>query len=233
VELFSAFLVRMSGFSASRLEPLRLDRACAALEALDRARVERAEAGRALDAALLDERFSGNSSFDDPVERKRLRTLLRRTRERAREGGALVDAELEEIGRVFPAAAPAAGALGPAARRAQEAEAAYAGAYAANLEAARGALYALFADPALREAVLLQSRSAYQGLASLPAEPGPRDARARKRERLAALYAQRFCAKNDSNSFCGPFALASFAGAEGDPVRLAAGPELLHRRSYF
>jgi len=280
VELFSAFLVRMSGFSAKRLESLRLDRACAALEALERARAERVEVGRALDVALSQERLNGNPAFDDPEERRRLRALLRRTRERAREGGELVLGELEEIGRIFPGCGVASAALASAVERERTADTAYLAAHAADLERAREALGRLFEDPALREAVLLQSREAYRRLGNLrsapPGEPGatvttggrspigtghvgqgaspgpgasaatheraqrdegdalpPRDARARQRERVAALYAQRFCAKNDTNSLCGPHAGAFFEDAERGPLALRAEAALANRRSYF
>ena len=232
MELFSAFLLRLSGFSTGRLDPLRLNRACAALEVLDRARAERSAAGQALDAALSNERLSGNPAFDDPEERRRLRALLRRTRERARGDGELVTAELEEIGRVFPGCAARSEALSAAARREREAEEAYAAAHAADLEQAREALSTLFSDPALCEAVLLQSGEAFRRLSGLQRAPGPRDARARQRERVAALYAQRFCAKNDTNSLCGPHAVVFLADVERDPVQLRAGG-LTHRRSYF
>lgn len=232
MELFSAFLVRMSGFSARRLEPLRLDRACGALEAVERSRVERAEAGRALDAALSQERLSGNPAFDDPEERRRLRALLRRTRERAREGGELVPGELEEIGRIFPGCATASAALASAVRREEEADGAYLAAHAADLERAREALARMFDDPALQEAVLLQSREAYRRLGNLRTG-GPRDARARQRERVAALYAQRFCAKNDTNSLCGPHAGAFFEDARQGPLAFRAGAALSNRRCYF
>ncbi len=43
--------------------------------------------------------------------------------------------------------------------------------------------------------------SRFEGIRQLVAAEGPRNWRARQRERLAVMYAQRFCAKNDSHSF--------------------------------
>ncbi len=106
-----------------------------------------------------------------------------------------------------------------------QAAGAFDAAFAEGFERAREALRRMYADdPRLQEAVFLESPEAYERIRQLVAAGGPRNARARQRERLAALYAQRFCAKNDTNSICGPHGLADLSASGGEASASSRSP---------
>jgi hypothetical protein len=80
--------------------------------------------------------------------------------------------------------------------------------------------------------VFLESPEAFERIQQLVASDGPRNARARQRERLAAMYAQRFCAKNDTNSMCGPHGVG-YLSAAGGATRLEVVAQDARRVTYF
>ncbi len=234
--LLPVCLVRLAGFAFGRLEALRCPDAAAAEEALAGAAAARAAAGRALDEALDRERYADHPELDDPAARKALSRHVKQARAFARRlAGEPPPAEaLREVARAVPRVAALAEALERAHARWQDAGRAFERAFADDLERTRAALRRLYRDDArLQEAVFLQSPEAYEGIRHLIAADGPRNTRARQRERLAAMYAQRFCAKNDTNSICGPIGIADpTAGGSG-----AAGIEIVvedaRRETYF
>ena len=239
----SAYLVRIAGFSFERLAPLRCARAAAAEQALVEATAARATAGQAFDDALGRERYAGNPAFDDPEVRKVLARQVKQARAFARrspdECGELPVDVLREVARVVPAAAALAAVLEDAHIRWCDAARAFDRAFADDFERARAAIRELYRDPRLQEAVFLESPEAFDRIQQLIASDGPRNARARQRERLAAMYAQRFCAKNDTNSMCGPHGVGyvaadGAAGGEGArPLSIQIVVEDARRETYF
>lgn len=76
-----------------------------------------------------------------------------------------------------------------------------------TLANARLALARFFTDPLCAEAIFLSNPQSLDRVVALASSDMSRvDARARQRLRLAWSYLQRFCAKNDTNSFFGPIA---------------------------
>src|SRR6185369_1201765 len=99
----------------------------------------------------------------------------------------------------------------------------------------RVALRRLYDDDRLKESVFLESPEAFERIQQLIATAGPRNARARQRERLAVMYAQRFCAKNDTNSICGPHGVGYMpdAGAGGTArIEIEIAVEDARRQTY-
>ena len=238
--ILPAYLVRAAGFAFDRLEPLRCSTAAAAAEALDDAAAHRLATGRALDEALSQERYADHPAFDDPAVRKVLGRHVKHARSFARQlSDTAPPAEaLGEVVRVVPRVAPLAEALGQAHARWQELGRAFAGTFAEDLERTRVAIRRLYQDDErLQEAVFLESPEAYDRIAQLIATEGPRNARARQRERLAVMYAQRFCAKNDTNSICGPHGVAYLtspgAGEITGPAEITITVEDARRETYF
>jgi hypothetical protein len=231
-----AYLVRFAGFAFDRLEVLRCPRAAAAEEALAGAAAARAAAGRAFDEALGQERYADNPAFDDAAARRALARCVKQARAFARrlsDEPSPADA-LREVVRVVPRVAALAAELDRKHARWQDAAHAFEHAFADEFERTRVALRRLYQDERLQEAVFLESPEAFARIQQLLAADGPRNARARQRERLAAMYAQRFCAKNETNSFCGPHGIGyvTTAGASGvGGIEITAAD---HRReTYF
>lgn len=97
----------------------------------------------------------------------------------------------------------------------------------------------LAADPAFREALAWQNRSALVTLDSLlRGTSRKRPAAIRRREMMVARYWQRYCAKNETIGFFGPVCWTGFGNSDddvqGDTVRVRPGPNLVReRRTYF
>ena len=234
--ILPAYLVRLAGFAFDRLEALRCPRAAAADEALADAAAVRQAAGRALDEALGQERYADNPAFDDPLVRKAIARHVKQARASARRlSGAPLPAEaLREVVRVVPQVAELAAELDRAHAGWQDAARAFDTTFAGDFEQARVALRRLYHDERLQEAVFLESPVAFDRIQQLLATAGDRNARARQRERLAAMYAQRFCAKNDTNSICGPHGVGYVTGATaGGTVRIEIAVEDARRETYF
>jgi hypothetical protein len=259
-----AYLVRLAGFAFDRLAPLRCVRAADAEATLDAAATARRAIGHALDTALSQERYADHPAFDDPAVRKALSRHVKRARAFARQlsdaapparstGPSLamppttppttppamppampIDS-LAEVVRVVPRVATLVAELHQAHARWQDAGAAFVQAFTDDLEQTRAAIRALYGDDErLQEAVFLESPEAYDRVAQLIATAGPRNVRARQRERLAAMYAQRFCAKNDTNSICGPHGVAyTHAGEAAAAAQIEITVEDARRQTYF
>jgi hypothetical protein len=237
--ILPAYLVRLTGFAFARLAVLRCAGAAAGEAALADAEAARIAAGSALDAVLGQERYADNPMFDDPAARKAISRHVKQARAFARR---LTDVPppaeaLEEVVRVVPKVAALAAELTRSHARWQDAARAYDAAFADDFERSRVALRDMYGDARLQEAVFLESPEAYERIQQLIATEGPRNARARQRERLAAMYAQRFCAKNDTNSICGPHGVG-YVPAAGDPgagatPRIELAVEDARRETYY
>jgi hypothetical protein len=87
-----------------------------------------------------------------------------------------------------------------------------------------------------REAVLWQNRQAIHGsIAALLRQPAGtplRNAQQRKNEQLVANYLQRYCVKNDTIGFFGPFGWARLE-AQQDAVSVRPGTSLLATRTVY
>jgi len=243
--ILPAYLVRLAGFAFDRLEVLRCARAASAEAALDQAVAARVAAGQALDEALGQERYADNPAFDDPDARKALSRHVKQARAFARRldapaapaevpgvpAGVPIDA-LREVVRVVPRVAALAAALTEAHARWQGARRAFEHAFADDFEQARVAIRRLYHDERLQEAVFLESPEAFERIQQLIATDGPRNARARQRERLAAMYAQRFCAKNDTNSMCGPHGVGYVTAPGAGVPRIEIAVQNARRETY-
>ncbi len=91
-------------------------------------------------------------------------------------------------------------------------------------------------DERFREAITWQNRHAMQtGIASLMqplSESAPPTSNRRKHEALAANYLQRYCTKNDTIGFFGPFGLAALTST-GEAMTVRVGKDLLAKRSVY
>lgn len=92
-------------------------------------------------------------------------------------------------------------------------------------------------NPRFREAVLLQNRSALRMGVDLllrdEQSPEKRGSNERHQEKLVANYLQRYCVKNDSIGFFGPFGWAKF-NPERESIVAHAGPGLVSQaNAYF
>jgi len=234
--ILPAYLVRLAGFAFERLEPLRCSRAAAEEQALAGAAAARVTAGRVLDETLGQERYADYPAFDDPAARRAFARHVKHARAFARRlSDTPPPAEaLREVVRVIPRVAALAAELDQAHARWQTAAGAFGRVFADDFEGTRLAIRRMYHDERLQEAVFLESPEAFERIQQLIATEGPRNARARQRERLAAMYAQRFCAKNDTNSFCGPHGVAyvTAAGA-GGAARIEIAVEDARRETYF
>jgi hypothetical protein len=231
-----AYLVRLAGFSLDRLEPLRSSSAADAARALEAAAEARRAAGVALDEALARERFGNNPAFDDPAARKALQRHVKQTRTfaRALADTAAPETSFDETTRVVPHVAPLVAAMRTAHAAWLAATREYADVFASELARIRGALRTLYRDDArLREAVFLESPEAYERVQQMLGSEGPRNSRDRQRERLAMMYAQRFCAKNDTNSICGPHGVAYLEAPSTAPARIDITRDDARRETYF
>ncbi|MDB4961942.1 MAG: Lantibiotic dehydratase domain protein [Myxococcales bacterium] len=231
-----AYLVRSAGFAFQRLVPLRCTRSAAAADALEGASDRRLAVGQVFDTAVSEARYGTNPEFDDPAVRKAFSRHVKRARAFARQ---LSDAELPaeslaELTRVVPSLVPRIDELAQAHATWLQLRQAYADAFSEELEGARVAIRRMYGDEYLQEAVFLESGEAYARIQQLIATEGPRNSRARQRERLAMMYAQRFCAKNDTNSICGPHGVAYATDTDGAaPTSLQILAENAHRSTYF
>lgn len=97
---------------------------------------------------------------------------------------------------------------------------------AALREIAGGALF--------REALTWQNRAALHGSIDslLRRAPGATDSETRRHERVAALYLQRYCVKNETIGFFGPVGWAELAPT-GPALQVLTGPGLLAERHVY
>ncbi|HTE49417.1 MAG TPA: hypothetical protein VK698_00980 [Kofleriaceae bacterium] len=240
--LLPVYLVRLAGFAFERLDRLRSSAAADAAAVLLAAESARSRSGASLEAALGQQRYAENPAFDDPATRKELAAHIKRARAFARKPGGVErpDAALSAAAALFPSVAAIVDRLRAADDSVRAAAAAYQDVFVRELEVARSALRNLYReDPRLRESVFLENPAALDRLIQLlQSDEGARNVRARQRERLATLYAQRFCAKNDTNSICGPHGVGWIGPRDASagparPPRIAIEVEEGRRESYF
>ena len=234
--VLSPYLIRAAGFAFGRLEALRCTTAASAVGELARAASARQAAGAAFDQAVSQERYGDNPEFDDPAVRKQLSKNIKHARAFARALNDVAPPQdaLGEVLRVSAKFAPQVDELVTTHARWQAATRASEAAFAADFEQARAALRRLYGDDArLQEAVFLESPEAFERIQQLLSAEGPRNARARQRERLAVMYAQRFCAKNDTNSICGPHGVAYLDDPDNGTAHIDITVEDARRATYF
>jgi hypothetical protein len=232
--ILPSYLVRMAGFAFERLDALRCPGSAAAAAALEGAAATRLAIGAALDEAIAGERYADNPMFDDPVERKAFSRHVKRARAFARQPSDAPPLEsLHEVARAFASVGGLVDEVLRAHAAWHDAGRAFRAVFADELERSRSALRRFYQDERLQEAVFLESPEAFERIRQLIASEGPRNARARQRERLGALYAQRFCAKNDTNSMCGPHGLAYVTAGGGGTARIEVTVADARRETYF
>jgi len=220
VHLFPHFLFRTTALPFDALEPL----ACP-LSADLAARVQRAEERR---DALAESFLAGvrrhvaertvTPSLSQAAQRvRRYRPLHADKVEAVRRAGHVAEAVQLEA---YDAEARTAEALLSEGEKVLAEESAQ----------ARAALRERVADPRVREAVLLSSPGALEGLDRFQAEPGERPAL----ERRALRYVQRMCSKNDTISFFGPMTWGRFDPESGQGIDLRwRGAGLTSRHVFF
>ncbi|WP_407741307.1 lantibiotic dehydratase [Hyalangium sp.] len=99
---------------------------------------------------------------------------------------------------------------------------------------AGAALRELAGGSRFREALAWQNRSALHGSidALLRRAPGATDSETRRHERVAAMYLQRYCVKNETIGFFGPVGWAELAST-GPALQVLTGPGLLAERHVY
>ena len=108
-------------------------------------------------------------------------------------------------------------------------------AWASELDECRAALRARFRDARIQEAVFLSSPAMHRQLVRyLDSERAPtRSAQSKALERRLISYLQRFCAKNETQSFFGPINYARIDPSVPDSVRVRRARGSLRRRQTF
>ncbi|HWN67284.1 MAG TPA: lantibiotic dehydratase, partial [Haliangium sp.] len=107
---------------------------------------------------------------------------------------------------------------------------------AGELHAARVALRDMMLEPRVQEAIFLSSAEFYRNLTQHMERPlEERKSRSRQKEKTAAKYIQRFCAKNETISFYGPLAWGKVDRASGVGLTCepGAGSQISSRRVSF
>lgn len=182
---------------------------------------ERAHRGAGANAsALLERRAAEAGPQERPVWSKARRALARGTPPDLRAPDPELGAALAEVER--------------AASGRQQAQVAAEGAYAADGARVSAFLRSIAAHPRFREAIVWQNRPALKATLDglLRAPPGSSTSESRRRERVVASYLQRYCAKNESIGFFGPWGWATFDDRAAT-VSLSPGPQLVGRRELF
>ncbi|HLH61211.1 MAG TPA: lantibiotic dehydratase [Ktedonobacteraceae bacterium] len=109
-------------------------------------------------------------------------------------------------------------------------------AYQSEASQVSRAIGTIACDERFREAITWQNRHAMQtGIASLTqpsSESTPSTSNRRKHEALAANYLQRYCTKNDTIGFFGPFGLARLT-SKGEAMKVHVGKDFLAKRSVY
>lgn len=205
-EFLPVIILRSAGLPFSWLDRLRCPETLAALEAVQAAEQAVAESEKELLSSLkLPSSHPGLS----PETRRTHQELVRCVRRAVPPDDRLLDglepamaARLRGHFRTWQAA------LVTQARAQEQARQVF----AREQSSRRAALREMFEQPRLQEAVFLCSPSMYfDGLMRYLAEsPGASDKKTRRRERTLLEYLQRFCAKNDTNSFFGPINYGHF-----------------------
>lgn len=218
-------ILRSAGFPYSLLNRLTVSSAAAAADLLlDGERLVTIARERAL-AAITEMPFTGL----DPEARNALIELAKRVR-----ADKLPKQERSIVARLFPDIDGAIARWLEARSESERHHAGYVARLDGDLREARRALRGLVADDRMREAILWQSPSSLLGIDHLVADPNAdRSSKTRQREHTAAMYVQRFCAKNDTIGFFGPVTLGSIDN-DARAIEFAPQPTLVAKeRVYF
>lgn len=232
--LFPTYLVRSSGFSFERIERLRFDASLAAMGRLSHARLRSDAAGAEVVRLLDDLRYDEHPAFSDPTTHNKRRKLVRKVRTYALDATRPPpDAALGALTELLSEATAALAVLSDRRRALAMEQEAFERTFQEELSARRRELADCFeTDPRLLEAVFMQSPKAHAGLSALLARHDPaRTSKTKGRERTAVGYLQRFCAKNDTNSMCGPVGFGVVEAGDADASFDLEG--LGARRVYF
>ena len=218
-------VVRMAGFPYAPLERLTLHETVAVADRWDAA-MDQAEAARKVAVAAFTETPFGDWGEE---ERRVLVTSARRI-----SAGKPITENLDLAERCFSDAFAAYQEWRARDDEAKRAELDVANSYDRELHERRRSLRALIDDSAIREAMIWQSLSAYRAIEKLITDglPQKRNKQVRRGEMLAAMYLQRFLAKNDTVGFFGPRAVAAL-GDQDAAVTFAANTLDLGRREVF
>jgi len=225
--------VRVAGFAYDRMDTLSCVTAAIAADRVLGSRRARDAAGAALDL-LLNRPFTDIRALDDPATRSKLVGHIRRVHKflRAVDARQLPSDSLVELARLWDEAGPLVAELERRYADWKTARADLDRVFAADFEQVQRAIRTLYGDARLQEAVFIESPNAFDGVRSIIDAVGAGDASQRRTERVAAMYAQRFCAKNDTNSICGPVG-AGFLGDADPEARIDIVTEDATRRTYF
>jgi hypothetical protein len=204
--LFQRFVLRRAGFAFDRMGGLALTTSAPALDAA-------VQATTRLQAAIDDwnrERFPMALEEWRRSRDTAAKCALERVARAVKRGQAPVAQDADAAAPLLPGMADWVASFRSCVDRLQAAELAYRAAFAQDFQACRSALSALADSDDFREAVLLLAGSA--PALSMHSD-SPRNSAVRQREQLLFKYAQRFCAKNETNSFFGPVHYGDVAAA--------------------
>lgn len=214
--LFPRFVLRRAGFAFDRLDGLALHDAAAPMDAA-------IQAASAVQAALGD---WNRRVFPQLLGRLRAtpsaldKKVLERATRAVRRGVRPADGDAVRVAELDAAAGAWLDGFKRCLDRADAAQQQFMRLFEAEFADCRAALQALSQSHDFREAVLLLDGPALQGAGPADAVK-PRNSTVRQREQLLFKYAQRFCAKNETNSFFGPVHYGDTAAAER-PLTIAA-----------
>jgi hypothetical protein len=206
--LWRTLAIRGAGFPAGELAGLA---SRPAFEAVERVRLAADTLQRRCELAItqLAEAIENSDPDTRPAIGKRLRRLR---------AGGIEDPMLEDVAAAYREARGTAEQVLAAERR-----------------GAREHLVRHARDPRLRAAIAWQNRGALQLCLDLILRDHERDitnSKARGRERMLAMYLQRYCAKNDTIGFFGPVGWATIASG-GANIALRPGADLLASRTQY
>jgi hypothetical protein len=222
-QLWRTVCLRTAGFPMRILEDLGAPAAARAAEVVIEAEAEEAAVREQAFAALLSPKEELEKGSEELRARRADRKMLSRGRvpERSVDQGGPVD-------QTFAA-------LRAAIARTEEARKAFARCFEDDALRATNALRNHAADPRFREALTWQNRRAV-AVGVLDALPTGRasttTSEQRNNELIVASYLQRYCAKNDTIGFFGPWGWASFVD-DGPAVEVRPGDALLRARHLY
>ena len=193
--LFPRFVLRRAGFAWDRLEPLAAAELQPALDALHHAETRLQAAVDDWNARLLPAALAAWRQRRGAAAKAALERVNRAVRRRLPPVGT----DAHEARALVPALGDWLDAFEHRLADTQAAERHYRLMFDTAMQRCRQSLAALAAGDDFRQAVLLLG-----GPAPQDATQEPRNSTVRQQERLLFKYAQRFCAKNETNSVFGP-----------------------------
>jgi hypothetical protein len=219
--LWQSVCVRGAGFPAELLSRLT---ARDGVDAVDRVLVLEQALPALATAAIsaVEECFQSLGGREDRARRRALAALVRKLGE-----GAAVEPAID----LAPAASAAIEAHRAAVHACHAERAAAAAILERDHERCIRVLQEVGADPAFREAITWQNRHAlHTGVDVLVRQATT--AKHRSQERFIASLMQRFCVKNDSISFFGPFGWADI-DVDGPAMTVRSGAKLVESRTVY